>query len=323
MAGSNVPIDVPLTTISVANFQDAEGFIADQVFPVVPVEKQSGLYYTWDETEMNRDTAQRRADATESAGDTFDIADDSYRCDVFALHKDVGDQLQSNYKETPIQPFSSAAAFITNKLRIRQEVQFFQDFAKTGVWGHEFAGIADGSPTDEQFLRFDNDASDPIAVVEDFKNIISDGSGLEGNVLAIGKKVYSVLKNHPVVIERFKYTSSANPTLQVLQDLFEVPKVVVAKAIINEAASGQGVKNRRLFDKGMLLVHAASAPGLEVPTAGYTFAWTDVSEGLGQTIGTRQFRMEHLRADRVETQIAFDNKVVSRQLGLLATDVVS
>jgi hypothetical protein len=323
MAGSNVPIDVPLTNISVAAYQDGEGFIADKVFPQVPVDEQSGLYYVWDETELNRDTAERRADATESAGDSYDLKDDRYFADVWALHRDVGDQLQKNHARNPLQPFAGAARFLVNKMRIREEVDFFRKFGQEGVWGHDVQGIATGSPTDDTFLQFSNDASDPVAVVEDLKNRISDGTGLEANVLAIGKKVWSVLKNHPAIIERFKYTSADNVSLQILANLLEVDRVLVAKAIVNQAKAGKGIDNVRLFDKSMLLVHAAATPGIETPTAGYTFSWTGISEGLGESIGTTQFRMEHLKADRVESQIAFDHKVVAKSLGLLARDVVA
>src|SRR5215217_1782049 len=139
MAGSNVPIDVPLTNISVAAFQDSKGFIADQVFPTVPVETQSGLYYVFDQTELNRDTAQRRADASESAGDGYELGQDKFFADVWALHRDVGDQMQANYVNTPNTPFASAARFIVQKMRIRQERQFADDFLKAGVWGTDLA----------------------------------------------------------------------------------------------------------------------------------------------------------------------------------------
>jgi len=112
---STVPIDPVLSNLSVANWQSAEGFIADKVFPIVPVETQSGQYFVLDDSNLNRDTAERRADATESAGDSFILSDDAYNATVFALHKDVGDQLQSNYKNVPGTPFESAAKFLVNR----------------------------------------------------------------------------------------------------------------------------------------------------------------------------------------------------------------
>jgi hypothetical protein len=76
------------------------------------------------------------------------------------------------------------------------------------------------------------------------------------------------------------------------------------------------------FGDGILLTHSASSPGLLTTSAGYTFAWTGVSDGAGLAIGTTQFRMDHLRAERIESQSAWDNKVIAADLGALASAVV-
>jgi hypothetical protein len=59
------------------------------------------------------------------------------------------------------------------------------------------------------------------------------------------------------------------------------------------------------------------------PSAGYQFAWTGVSGGLGSTIGTSQFRMESIKSDRVEAEIAFDNKVIAADLGYFWSSIVA
>lgn len=319
---STVPIDPVLSNVSVATWQDAKGFIADKVFPTVPVETQSGQYYVLDDSNLNRDTAERRADATESAGDSFNISDDAYNAVVYALHKDVGDQLQKNYVNVPSTPFNSAAKFLVNKMRLRQEVQFATDFLTTGVWGQDEQGVA-SSPSTDQFLQWNDAASDPIADVERWKAEIA-AAGYDANVLAIGLPVWTALKNHPDIIDRYKYTSGgAKVSLEAIADLFDLERIVVGRAYRNTAKRGAAKVNTPVIGKQALLVYTPDAPGIEVPAAGYTFAWTGVSDGLGENIGTKQFRMEHLAADRVESQIALDNKVVGATLGVYARNVVA
>ena len=72
-----------------------------------------------------------------------------------------------------------------------------------------------------------------------------------------------------------------------------------------------------------LLCYSAPNPGLLTPSAGYTFMWTGVSGGLGTTVGVSRFRMEELKADRVEGEIAFDNKVVGADLGYFWDGIVA
>ena len=319
---STVPIDPVLSNLSVANWQDAKGFIADKVFPTVAVDTQSGQYYVLDDANLNRDTAERRADASESAGDSFDLSDDAYNAIVYALHKDVGDQLQSNYKNVPGTPFESAARFLVNKMRLRQEVQFAADFLTTSVWGLDEAGVS-GTPSTDEFKQWDDASSDPIADVERWKAQIA-AAGYNANVLAIGVKTWASLKNHPDIIDRYKYTSGgAKVSESAIAELFDLERLVVGRAYRNTAKRGQTSVNASVIGTSALLVYTPDAPGIEVPAAGYTFAWTGVSDGLGENIGTKQFRMEQLAADRVESQIALDNKVVGKTLGVFAATVVA
>ena len=43
----DVHVSAALTNVSVAYFQDEENFIADKVFPVVPVVHQTDQYFVW------------------------------------------------------------------------------------------------------------------------------------------------------------------------------------------------------------------------------------------------------------------------------------
>jgi hypothetical protein len=44
---------------------------------------------------------------------------------------------------------------------------------------------------------------------------------------------------------------------------------------------------------------------------------------MGTMVGTKKFRMEHLESDRVEGQLAFDNKAIATDLGYFFASVVS
>jgi hypothetical protein len=70
----SVHVNRPLTMISVAYMQDQAEFIADKVFPVVPVDKQSDLYYVYTKNDWFRDEAKPRAAGTESAGGGYNLS---------------------------------------------------------------------------------------------------------------------------------------------------------------------------------------------------------------------------------------------------------
>src|SRR4051812_7942262 len=93
---SDVHVNAPLTNISVAYIQDQSLFVADRIFPVVPVQNQSNLYYIFNKEDFLRDEAKPRAPSTESAGGGFNLTTASYAAVVEAFHKDVDDQVRAN-----------------------------------------------------------------------------------------------------------------------------------------------------------------------------------------------------------------------------------
>lgn len=319
---NSVHVDAILTNISVAYLQRQDNFIADKVFPIVPVDKKSDKFFKYTKNDWFRDEAQRRADGTESAGSGYSLTTDNYSADVWAFHKDVGDQTLAN-ADAPLNPLREAAEFVTHRLLLRRELQFVSDFFTTGVWGTDATGVA-GTPSTGEFKQWsDYTNSDPINDIEGAKEDILSTTGLEGNTLVLGYSVFRQLKNHPDIVDRIKYTSSETITPDLLARLFEVDRVLVAKAVKATNKEGASEAYDFAYGKAALLCHVAPSAGLLTPSAGYTFAWTGVSGGLGATIGTSQFRLEHLKAERVEGEVAFDNKVIGADLGYFFTSAVA
>jgi len=320
---NSVHIDAILTNISIAYMQNTDNYIADKVFPIIPVDKRSDKFFTYTKNDWFRDEAQRRAPATESAGGGYNLSTGSYSADVFAFHKDVPDQITAN-ADSPLNPLREAAEFVTNRLLLRREIQFVSDFMQAGVWGNTVTGTA-GTATPGTFAtQWSNyTSSDPIEDIEEGKADILSATGMEANTLVLGYDVFRQLKNHPDLVDRIKYTSSQTITTDMMAAMFDIPRVIVSKAV--KATNLEGATEAYAFATGKtaLLAHVAPQPGLMTPSAGYTFSWTGVSGGLGATIGTSQFRMDSIRADRVEAEMAFDNKIIGADLGYFWNSIVA
>jgi hypothetical protein len=302
--------------------QRQENFIADKVFPIIPVDKKSDKYFVYTKNDWFRDEAQRRADATESAGSGYNLTTGTYNADVWAFHKDVGDQTLAN-ADAPLNPLREAAEFVTHRLLLRRELQFVTDFFTTGVWADDVTGVSGTPSTNEVKQWSDYTSSDPINDIEAAKSEILGNTGMEANTLVLGYEVFRQLKNHPDLVDRIKYTSSQTITTDMLAAMFDIPRVMIAKAV--KATNNEGASEAYgfAFGKGALLCHVAPNPGVMTPSAGYQFSWTGVSQGLGANIGTSSFRMESIKADRVEAEMAFDNKVIGSDLGYFWTSIVA
>ena len=321
-------VNGPLTNVSLAFSQDASAFVANRVFPNIPVNHKSDVYYTYEKGEFMRDQAEERAPATESAGGGFTIGTDDYSCKVWAIHKDVDDQSRAN-ADSQFNLDSDATEWVTEQLMIRREKLFVNTFMQGGVWGYDYDGVA-GSPGANEVRQWsDYTNSDPLKNVEDAQDAVHIATGKRPNVMVIGRQVWSALKHHPDLIDRVKYSGGvgndrpAKVTLQALADLMELDEILVMDATENTAKEGQTPSFSFIGGKTALLAYRAASPGLKVASAGYTFSWTGYLGATSEGTRIKKFRKESIESDRIEGSMAHVQKVVSSELGAFFDTIVA
>ncbi len=318
----DVHVNVPLTNISIAYIQSAAGFIADKVFPNVPVQKQSDRYFQYLKEDWFRVEAQERAPGTESAGGGWRIDNTpTYYCRIYAVHKDIDDPTRAN-ADAPINLDRDAAEWVTQQLLLKRETLWASQYFTTGVWGTDRQGVA-ANPTGNQFVKWsDYTNSDPIVDIDTSIMAIASQTGYKPNTLVVAPDVLGKLKHHPKVLDRVKYTQRAVITEDILAGLFGVEKFLVPWGVVNTAAEGAAESTSFIFSGKALLVYAAPAPSLLKPSGGYTFSWTGYLGAGAQGNRIKRFRMEHLSSDRIEGEMAMDMKLVAPDLGVLFYDAI-
>lgn len=315
-------IDRALTNISVAYMQDASAFIADKVFPIVKVKRQSDVFYTYNKADFMRDEAQVRGAATESAGGDYGVeAAEPYYCRKHAFHKDVTPEERANYDQ-PLDADTDAADFVSQKMLIRREMEWASKFFTTGVWGREIAGAATAGAN--QAVYWSEPTSDPIGDITGAGVQMASETGYKPNTLVLSPFAFNALKNHEDILDRIKYTQKGIVTADLLATLFEVDHVHVAWGVVNTAAKGANANVGFIMGKHALLCYSAPAPALKKPSAGYIFAWTGLegSGAYGNRIVRLPMDMLGLGTERIEGEIAFDAKKICADLGTFFRDIV-
>lgn len=328
MAGpfqGDVHVSVPLTNVAIAYAQDARNFIADRVFPNIPVAKQADQYWIYNRDDWNRSQMKKRAAGTESAGGGYALSRDPYFADVYAFHKDIDDQTRAN-ADALINLDRDAAQFVTMKAMLHRELEWVRDFMSPGVWDSGAIGVS-AAPGSGQFLQWNDAASTPIEDIRAAKRTVLGLTGFLPNKLTLGVAVYDALLDHPDIIDRIKYGQTpGKPAManeQILAQLFEVDEVLVSRAIVNDSITGQDESNRFIVGNDALLSYAPPNPGVFIPSAGYTFSWTGYLGASPQGFRIKRFRIERLEVDRVEISMAFDQKVTGSDLGYFFENAVN
>lgn len=319
---SDVHVNTPLTNMSVAYLQSQDAFIADKVFPTVPVAKQADRYYVRDRSDTNRNVATVLAPNTEPPIASYKLDNTpTYYCDIWAIGDAISDQTLAN-ADSVLSLERNSMEEVTSHLAIAREAVWATQYFSSGIWTNDFSGVASGSGTDT-FIQWDQAASTPIEDIRAAKTAVLKLGAKDPNKIVLGREVYDSLVDHADIVDRVKYGQTAgSPAMasrNTLAQLFELEQVLVASAIVNSGAESMtfegNIDQDFIIGKNALLCYAASSPGINVASAGYTFSWTGYfgTGSSGQRISRR--RDEAKRATIIEGEMAFDCKLISADLG--------
>lgn len=321
-------IDRALGNISVAYMQADGAYIADKVFPIVPVAKQSDIYYQYDKGDMFRNEVVERGRGAESAGGNWNItAEEPYHCRKYAFHYDITQEERVNY-DKPIDVERDTSEWLAEKMLLKREVDFSKKFFGTGIWAADITGVA-ANPAANQVLKWSSQSSDPVQVINNQMLTMAEESGVKPNFAIMSPDVFYALKNHEAIIDRIKYTQKGIVTLDLIASLFEIEKIFIPWGILNDGPTMPGYDEVKtsmkfLYKGKMLLGYRATRPSLKMPTAGYIFAWTGL-EGAS-AYGSRMVRIKMdqlgLGTERFEMEMAYDQKVICKDMGRFFTDLV-
>lgn len=317
---SDVHVNRPLTNISIAYIQKQEDFIADKVFPVVPVMKQSDLFFTYDKKSWFSTQAKRRAPGTESAGSGYKVsASPSYFAHVHAVHKDVDDQTRAN-ADDPLDLDRDSTLWCTQQMMLRRELDFFNSYFSLNTWtGYQVSGSpADFAPTN----AWNSSTGNPLQDIDNLKSQVKSQTGFMPNTLVVTNDVFFALRNNPVVVDRIKYTQRGLLSEDLLASLFGVSKFLVANAVQDTAPEGEAGSMGFIKSNLALLTYSAPSPSILQPSAGYTFSWKGMYGAGAEGARISSFRMEQIKSDRIEGEMAYDLKMVGSDLGVLLKTLI-
>lgn len=332
LTASAVHIDAPLTNLTIAFLQDANGFIADRVFPKVSVTKKTDKYYIYNRADFNRvGQVQARAPRTQAPRVGMSLSNDTYSTDVFSLATDFDFETLAN-EDAALDIRSAGAQMLTHQLLIDREIKWAATYFAASVWGTDWSGVA-SSPSSTQVIQWsDYSTSTPIQdVTKIMRTIQLKSGGFKPNVMVVGKEVRDTLVNHPTILARLNggatVTNTALVTDAKLAEIFGVEEFLVMETVKNTAAEGLTEANAFIGGKSVAFYYRPRAAGLMVPSAGYTFTWDDLENASGHGITIKSYVGDYLAIDGIaevlEANLAYDHKVVSSDLGGFIATVIA
>ena len=317
-----------LTNMSVAYFQPDDWFVSPFIFPILPVEFSSGLYWIFDKGDLARDNVQRKPEYGKVTPMMYGHSQDSYACEVDQVIVGLDqissqDARRSNYPGMN-DPRRSKVRIAAEQMKLHQDITFAKGYFKSGIWTQEYTGKST-TPGTNEFYKFDNANFDPIQFFGARRTEMMKNGRRKPNVLAFGVEAWEGIKSNPLILDRIKYSgSTANPATinpNVIAQLLEIERVVVLNSTYNKGGYGVTDMDFICDSKGVLLCYANPTPAIDEPSAGYTIAWDMLGDGRYQAFD--QWEGEPgTHTEFVEGLMSTTPKKICDELGVYLKDCV-
>lgn len=297
MRSSQVHTNKALENISVAYMP--QGLVAQDVSPIVPVEKESDIYYVYSKDNL-RIPHTIWADGDTVNRSVWNVSTSTYQLTRHGLDDLVTDRQRAN-ADKAIKPDIDMTEALTGQIKLRWEFDLFSIINTLTNWANRTSLSSTQAWTQNTTL------SNPINFVDSATTSIRRRSGKKANTIVLSDSTFKAAKEHVSIVDRIKYTSADSVTPGMLAGLFNVGKVVVSEAVKNDADEGIADSLSDMATDTAGIFYVEPSPGLKKPSAFYTF----VKNGMSNPWRVRTYRDEPREGDVIEVSTFFQHKVVS------------
>jgi hypothetical protein len=310
---ANVHIDQVLTNISLG--WPVNGLVGENLFPSIPVRKQSDKYYVFGREAWLPETSDYRAPGTEAneiPGLTLSL--DTYYAQEHALQTPVTDEEREN-ADSPLSPDRDGTELVTSKVMLGREIAMRNLVTTAANYATGMSTTLVGAAQWSAYAT-----SDPIGVVRTAVRAIHAKVFMEPNVAIIPYLVMSFLEDHPDIIERIKYSERAILTPEIIAAVFGLQTVIVPGVGIGtgpSGASGNAITAGYLWGKDVVLAWVPDRAGLKLPAFAYEFVWGYGGNGA-QAVD--RWREEPRKSDLIRVGRRYDLKMVGVEINPASAD---
>ena len=298
---TDVHIDAALSNLSIA--YKNMGYVADQLFPIVPVDKQSDKYFVWTKDFWFRNYVQERGPGSTYPEGGLELSNVQYVCVNKGLAFPLPWETLDN-QDAAIDLETAGADWLAEQFMLDRELALAAALFDASAWTSSttLSGTSQWN---------DYATSTPITDVDTGVEAILKLTGVRPNIGFCNEETWNNLKSHPDMLDRFKHTQKGVLAVADVSSVLGIEKLLVGSAIKNTAAEKATFSGNWVWDDNFLLLYSPSSPGLRTPAAGYTFVWRN----RGLTIAVKRIKDDLRSRDVLQGDHAFNQKVTGADLG--------
>ena len=314
LQGRAAHIDHHLSNVAI-NYRPA-GFIADQIFPVVPVPKQSDNYVIYEQADLFRRETTRRSRGGEANKITSSVSSAGFYCDNYALKANVTVEDRANADPIFVRQFEEGrvmrlqdALHLDWEIRVANVVTSSTNVGSSAAVGSAWTDYTNADPLGDIWTAVDN---------------VEVATGYRPNHILFSGTAWRNFRRNVNVIDKATGTGVTGgglyPTANQIEDLLEM-QVLVGNAWYNSAQEAQTISLNQVWEDHVITYYAPDQASIEAPSFGYYFRWS--ADEIPNMQVERHPYDSRRHCSEVEIGYYQDEVVTAQPLGFLITNVTS
>lgn len=304
---SDVHVNQPLTNFALQLRNRA--FVAEDVFPVVPVMKESDVYYTFSREEL-RDVDTLRAAGALAKEVEWVPATSTYTAQEYALRHLLPDRIVNN-ADVPVRPRLNTTAKLMKwiMLGIEKRIQ--------AIAQNTANAVATVSPSPKW------DGTSPLIEkdIDTARDSIRNNAGVEPNRILLAENVKDVVKRDSTLRDLIRYVIGLGSGNRDLLMNGELPPVIfnlvpiIAGATEDTSRLGASSSIAKIWNDNVPVFYCEQAVSLDAISWGY------IMRVQNQIV--KSYRDEHRNGEYIEASIIQAEQLVTSNAAVIITDVLS
>jgi hypothetical protein len=309
LQGRGIHVDVHLSNVAMK--YRPTGFIADLVYPMVNVPKQSNMIKTYNQADLFRIENTIRAPGGEANLVSFQVGSDSYICDNYALKTNVTLEDRKNADPAFIRDLEGGRVeFISDQLKLDWD-------NRVAAQATTSTNVSTQTVVASAWTDYTN--SRPLEDCWTVMDLVEDATGYRPNRVAFSGTSWRYFSRNAQVIDKIHQTGVSgggkNASKIEAAGLLEVDQVAVGRAYKNTAEEAIANSLSRIWGDHVLLYYTPQRASIEFPSFAYTFRWKVA--GLPNMTVERLPYNRTKKSDEIEIGYYQDEKILSTALGVL------
>lgn len=289
-----ISVNLPLSKVAIDYFNQEDNYIAQKVLNSIVGDK-SGIYYKFGKEAFTLENDLRANGSPSNRVVSFTTGTAAYAVEKHSLHDVITDEDRELADKLGIDADKQAVKKLTEKLKLRLEYAVSSTLSNSSI-------VTQGTTLSGTQQWSNGTASDPINDIEVAKSTILKNCGMVPNICVMGYEVFVALRQHPDLLDVFKYTRPGFLTEEQLAAAIGVEKVLVGKVVYNTAKEKLNPNSTFMWGKNCwLLYRNRSAQSVDDPTAGFIIKYAE--EGLD--VKVKKWRDEDVEGDKIEATIQY------------------